>query len=64
VQVRLEMASDRLGVRVTYQASGRSDERGQERELAMLLIGCLMDEVRTERRGPQHVIWMTKRLQR
>ncbi len=64
VQVRFEIAPDRLEVRVAYQGLGREVERRQERDLAMLLIGCLMDEVRTERRGPQHLIWMTKRLQR
>lgn len=63
VQIRLEMGHDRLGVRVAYQVSAGQDDRSQERELAMLMIGCLMDEVRTDRRGPQHSIWMTKRLQ-
>lgn len=63
VAVRFDVAADRLEIRVAHRP-GRARRRTQQGELGTLLVRCLMDEVRTEGDGPQHVTWMTKRLRR
>lgn len=61
VTVRFGMTPDRLEIRVAHHPE-RARRRTRQSELGMLLVRCLMDEVRTERDGAQHITWMTKRL--
>ncbi len=61
VAVRFGLAPDRLEIRVAHRP-GRARRRTQQSELGTLLVRCLMDEVRTERAGAEHITWMTKRL--
>ncbi|MGQ0548831.1 MAG: ATP-binding protein [Armatimonadota bacterium] len=61
VHVRFEVAPDRLDIRIAH---GRppADVPDEEREMRLLLMRCLMDDVRMEVDGRDYVTWMTKRL--
>jgi serine/threonine-protein kinase RsbW len=65
VRIQFEVAAERLTIKVIHDrprsASAASTE---ERELGLLLMRCLMDDVRMETNGAQAVTWMTKHLQR
>jgi serine/threonine-protein kinase RsbW len=61
VRVRFDIASDRLTIRVAHDDAA-VNAPSQERDLGMLLMRCLMDDVRIRRAGRHHVIVMSKRL--
>jgi serine/threonine-protein kinase RsbW len=64
VDIEMAIRADRLDVRVGYQVAAGVQNGRAEGELAMLLIECLMDEVRTDRRGRRRAIRMAKNLRR
>lgn len=61
IHVSFEVSPDRLDVRIVHGRPpvGAPDE---EREMGLLLMRCLMDDVRTATEGGKHVTRMTKRL--
>lgn len=63
IRVRFEVAPDRLDIGIAQDAApaGVSSE---EREMGLLLMRCLMDDVRTDNEGETYVTWLTKRLSR
>ncbi len=63
VLLRFDIAPDSLKIRVAH-AGKPTKGPGEETELGMFLVRCLMDEVRSGRDGPRHVTWLTKRLQK
>jgi serine/threonine-protein kinase RsbW len=64
VELQLAIGAERLDVRVAYQVAAGAQNGMAQGELAMLLIECLMDEVRTDRRGRSRAIRMAKNLRR
>lgn len=63
VLVRFSIGSDRLEIRVAHD-SGRAEDPGQNGELGLLLMRCLMDEVQTEPDEALTVTRMSKYLTR
>ncbi|MGH2372672.1 MAG: ATP-binding protein [bacterium] len=62
VHVRFEVAPDRLEIRIAHGAPPAASN--EEREMGLLLMRCLMDDVRTDTEGTDYVTWLTKRLPR
>lgn len=66
VRVQFEVAAERLTIKVTHDRprSAAAAASTEEHELGLLLMRCLMDDVRMESNGAQAITWMTKHLQR
>ncbi len=63
IRVRFEVAPDRLDIGIA-QGGPPAGASSEEREMGLLLMRCLMDDVRTDIEDEMYVTWLTKRLSR